>query len=77
MARRKRDSDAEMHGESEKEGKYWGKGEYANMPGKVEMQEYPKGYKKKSGVLDDTIRDIDRVEDYAGSRASKYLSNQK
>lgn len=70
-------SKAVMHGESEKEGKYWGRGKFANMPTDVTMQEYPKGYKAKSGVLDDTIRDLDRIEDQGASKASKYLSNQK
>jgi hypothetical protein len=51
---------ANMHGVSEKEGKSWGKGKFANMPSDVKMNSYPKASEAGPGVLDDTMTGIDK-----------------
>ena len=67
---------ANMHGTSEKEGKYWGKGEFANMPQSQQMNSYPKANEFGPGNLDDTMTEIDRVNGSASKRTRSHLSNQ-
>lgn len=63
-------------GKSEKEGKAWGHGQYANMPHEVVMEQYPK-CRAVDGVEDDTINGIDDVVDRGVAKVGKYMSNQK
>lgn len=67
---------ANMHGDSEKEGRAWGKGEFANMPKEVKMNQYPKAAEFGPGNLDDTMTEIDRVNLKAHNKSHKYLSDQ-
>ena len=67
---------ADMHGVSEREGKAWGKGQYANMPQDLQMKMYPKASEFGPGVLDDTMVEIDRTMSVASSKSHKNLSNQ-
>lgn len=76
MKGRKHHSDPMVGGESEAEGKYWGKGEYANMPQDVKMKMYPKAHEFGPGVLDDTMGNIDKENGRAEAKSHKYLSNQ-
>lgn len=64
------------YGVSEKEGKAWGRGEFANMPKDVKMQAYPRGKNYRGGVLNDTITGIDEVSRVSENKAQKNLSNQ-
>lgn len=73
----KHHSGPSQHGVSEREAAPWGHGEFANMPQKTEMQVYPKCPHHGTGVEDDTMVDIDRVNQYAAGQTNKYLSNQK
>jgi hypothetical protein len=50
----KHHSDPIVGGESEREGRPWGHGEYANMPQEVKMEAYPKMAYRDMPVLDDT-----------------------
>ena len=65
-----------MHGNSEKEGKRVGAGEFANMPKEVKMQAYPKAHEFGPGDLDDTMTEVDGTTMRAHSKSHKYLSNQ-
>jgi hypothetical protein len=65
-----------MHGNSEREGKAWGRGEHANMPKEVKMQAYPKAYEYGPSDLDDTMTEIDRVNGSAHSKSRARMSNQ-
>jgi len=67
---------ASMHGSSEKEGKAWGKGQNANMPKEVKMDSYPKSNQFGPSNLDDTMKEIDRVNGVAHKRARSRMSNQ-
>lgn len=73
---KKHHSDPMVGGTSEDEGKYWGKGEYANMPKNVRMDMYPKASEFGPGDLDDTMGEIDRVNGVAHKKSHKFLSNQ-
>ena len=64
------------HGESEKEGKAVGKGNFANMPQDVSMKAYPKANQFGAGVLDDTMSEIDMTTKKAASKTRSHLSNQ-
>ncbi len=46
--------DSIVGGSSEKEGKVWGQGAFANMPQDVKMQDYPKRPYKEMPSIDDT-----------------------
>ncbi len=72
MARQKYDD----HGVSEKEGKAWGKGEYANMPKAEKMQLYPKNPKARDKVLDDTITGIDSWSRQMEGKRDRFVSDQ-
>jgi hypothetical protein len=63
------------HGDSENEGKYIGKGEFANMPKEVKMEMYPKSRLGSDDVPDD-IKRIDRENEQMQSKRPKYRSNQ-
>lgn len=67
---------AQQHGASEKEGKAWGHGQFANMPHDVKMDMYPKAKEFGPGVEDDTMTRIDAENSRAHSKAHKHLSNQ-
>lgn len=67
---------ANMHGNSEREGKAWGKGEFANMPKELKMNAYPKANQFGPGDLDDTMTGIDRSNSAAASKTRSNLSNQ-
>lgn len=64
------------HGESEREGKAVGKGNFANMPQEVSMKPYPKAKSYKGRDLDDTISEIDSVTRMSEGKAQRYLSKQ-
>lgn len=66
----------DMHGNSEKEGKAWGKGEFANMPKETKMQAYPKASEYGPDDLDDTMTEIDRVNSKAHTKSHSNKSNQ-
>lgn len=53
-----------------------GKGEFANMPKDVRMEQYPKT-RHGRGDMDDTISGIDEVIDQGAERRDRYMSNQK
>lgn len=67
---------ADMHGNSEREGRRWGQGEHANMPKDVKMDAYPKAHEYGPTDLDDTMTEIDRVNGVAHKRARSNVSNQ-
>lgn len=67
---------ADQHGVSEREGKAWGKGEFANMPKETKMDMYPKSHEAGPGVLDDTMTGIDASNKKSSGKTRKYLSNQ-
>ena len=67
---------ADQHGTSEREGKAWGHGKFANMPTDVKMDMYPKASEFGPGYLDDTMVEIDRTMSVAHNKAHKNLSNQ-
>ena len=67
---------ADMHGNSEREGQAWGKGEHANMPKEVKMDAYPKSHEFGPGNLDDTMTGIDHTNARAHSKTRSHLSNQ-
>lgn len=64
------------HGTSEREGKYEGKGQFANLPQDVSMKAYPKAHEFGAGELDDTMSEIDGTTRTAHTKSRKYLSNQ-
>lgn len=67
---------ASMHGESEKEGRAWGHGEFANMPKEVKMDRYPKAHEEGPTVEDDTMTRIDRENRQAHMQSRRHMSNQ-
>lgn len=67
---------ASMHGNSEREGKAWGKGEHANMPKDIKMDMYPKANEYGPSDLDDTMTEIDRVNSMAHKKSRSNMSNQ-
>lgn len=67
---------ASHHGVSEKEGKAWGHGEFANMPKEVKMDKYPKAHEAGAMVEDDTMGRVDKENMQAHKQTRKYMSNQ-
>lgn len=67
---------ASMHGDSEKEGKAWGHGKFANMPGEVKMDMYPKGHEYGPSNENDTMTRIDAENQRSNTKAHRYMSNQ-
>ena len=67
---------AQMHGESEKEGKAWGHGKFANMPTDVKMNEYAKAHEFGPTVENDTMTRIDEENKRSDGRARSHMSNQ-
>jgi hypothetical protein len=67
---------AQMHGESEKEGKAWGHGKFANMPTEVKMDTYSKAVEFGPTVENDTMTRIDEENKRSDSRARSHMSNQ-
>mgnify|MGYP007017470555 FL=1 len=62
-------------GTSEKEGKAWGHGQYANMPQETKTSMYPKN-RGQGGSIDDTMTGIDKSISQAESQSSRHLSSQ-
>lgn len=54
-----------------------GKGSHANMPQDVYMKAYPKSRMGRDNELDDSMTDIDDVQEQAASRRNRFVSNQK
>lgn len=54
-----------------------GKGSFANMKQDVVMKEYPKRKMGRSVYIDDSMSDIDDVEEKSVSKRNKYVSYQK
>lgn len=69
-------SAAQSHGVSEKEGRPWGHGEFANMPRESHLDTYRKPPTARSGILDDTIDGIDLSDGQAAHMRDKHLSHQ-
>ena len=67
---------AQMHGESEKEGSPWGRGEFANMPKEVKLDSYPKAHEFGPDVENDTMTRVDAENGRAQKTTRRYLSNQ-
>lgn len=67
---------AQQHGDSEKEGKAWGKGKFANMPTDVKMDMYPKAKEYGAGNINDTMTRIDSENSQAHSVSRRNVSNQ-
>jgi hypothetical protein len=67
---------AQMHGESEHEGKVWGRGEHANMPKEVKMDKYPKAHEMGPTVENDTMSRVDEENSRAHSKTRSHMSNQ-
>jgi hypothetical protein len=67
---------AAHHGVSEKEGKAWGHGKFANMPSEVKMDMYPKAHEAGPDVEDDTISRVDAENGRAHSKSHGYKSYQ-
>jgi hypothetical protein len=67
---------ANMHGSSEREGKAWGKGEFANMPKEVKMSAYPASKQYGGDYEDDTMVRIDAENSRTNSKAHSHKSNQ-
>lgn len=65
-----------MGGSSEKEGKAWGKGQFANMPSEKKMQSYPKAHEAGPMVEDDTMTRIDAENGRAQKKSRRFMSNQ-
>jgi|GEM_PF-2856754 len=54
-----------------------GKSDFAGMPTELMMKQYPKARQGRDANIDDSMSDIDSVEDQGASRRNRYLSNQK
>lgn len=67
---------ASMHGSSEKEGKAWGHGSFANMPQEVSMKPYAKNKTLKEPMENDTMTRIDDEIGRSDSKARSHYSNQ-
>jgi hypothetical protein len=67
---------AQQHGVSEKEGRAWGKGEFANMPQGVKMDKYPASRQAGPMVEDDNMSRIDAENSRASAKTRRNLSNQ-
>lgn len=67
---------ADQHGMSEKEGKAWGHGKFANMPTEVKMNEYPKPVEFGPTVQNDTMTRVDEENRRSDGRARSHMSNQ-
>lgn len=65
-----------MHGNSEREGKRVGGGEFAGMPKEVKMQSYPKSHEYGPTDLDDTMTEIDGCNARAHTKSRKFVSDQ-
>lgn len=65
-----------MGGSSEREGKAWGRGQFANMPSEKKMQSYPKSPHSVASVEDDTITRIDAENGRAEKKSRRFVSNQ-
>lgn len=76
MKHRKHHSDPIVGGESEAEGRYWGKGEHANMPKDVKMKDYPKANEYGASIEDDTMGRVDSENMRAHSKSRSHVSNQ-
>ena len=63
-------------GMSENEGKYWGSGEFANMPKETRMKAYPKASQFGPTVLDDTMGHVDVTNEDAHDTSRRFISNQ-
>lgn len=53
-----------------------GKGQFANMPQDVYMNEYPKTRLTENEGIDDTMSEIDGVVSKSEGKRRKYISNQ-
>ena len=54
-----------------------GKGSFSNLPQEVIHKEYPPCRNYKSGMLDDTMTDIDDIADRTEGTSRKHVSYQK
>lgn len=63
-------------GMSESEGRYWGNGEFANMPKETKMKDYPKAKEFGPTVLDDTMGTVDKSNSQAHDKSRRFISNQ-
>jgi hypothetical protein len=54
-----------------------GHGQFANLPQQTVMKSYPVSRQDMGGKLDDTMDDIDSIQDFAEGQRSKYASYQK
>jgi hypothetical protein len=64
------------HGDSEKEGKRVGQGNFANMPQEVSMKGYPKSPKYRGSEIDDTMSEIDGCNSRSEGMARRHVSDQ-
>ncbi len=64
------------HGESEREGRAVGHGNFANMPTEVSMKSYPKAHEYGPTVENDTISRIDDENMRSQKRSRSHMSNQ-
>lgn len=71
MARERKGGFIEGHDES------IGRSDFAGMPKEVVMREYPKTRGMKDEMIDDTMSDIDGIENESEGKRRRYLSNQK
>lgn len=72
----KHHSDPIVGGESEREGRVMGHGEFANMPHDVMMKSYPKAHEFGPDVEDDTMGRVDKENKQAHMQTRRHLSNQ-
>lgn len=63
------------HGDSEHEGRVAGRGEFANMPKDVKMEQYPKNRYASDSEHDD-IKRVDSEIDRSEMKRRKYMSGQ-
>lgn len=75
-AHRRAHDEVETRGESEREGRVWGHGEFANMPKEERMESYPKVRRGREKALNDTISGIDDWSDQMLSKRDRYISDQ-
>jgi hypothetical protein len=72
----KHHSDPIVGGESEREGRVMGHGEFANMPKDVHMKAYPKAHEMGGTVEDDTMGRVDKENMQAHRQSRRNMSNQ-